>query len=172
MTEPSDIETERTILRRPVLEDFDSYAALWADPAVMRFIGGKGRTREESWVRFLLITGMWQLLGYGLWTVLDRTSQEFLGVAGFHEMKRDITPSFEGMPEAGWILAPTAQGRGLATEMVSAMLAWAQDRPGFEKTVCIIAPENGASLAVARKCGYREKARMTYHGAPTVLLER
>lgn len=172
MAELSGIQTQRAILRPPVLDDFDSYATLWRDPAVMRFIGGKGRTREESWGRFLLITGMWQLLGYGLWTVVDRTSQEFLGVAGFHEMKRDITPSFEGMPEAGWILAPAAQGRGLATEMVSAMLAWAQDRPGFEKTVCIIAPENGASMAVARKCGYREKARTTYHGSPTILLER
>ena len=172
MAETSRIDTERTILRLPVLDDFDSYATLWADPAVMRFIGGKARTREESWGRFLLITGMWQLLGFGLWTVVDRTSQKFIGVAGFHEMKRDITPAFEGTPEAGWIFAPTAQGQGIATEVVTAMLAWAEGRPGFKKSACIIDPENDASLAVARKCGYREKARTTYHGAPTILLER
>lgn len=172
MAKTSGIETDRTILRPPVLDDFDSYATLWADPAVMRFIGGKARTREESWIRFLVIIGMWQALGYGLWTVLDRTSGKFIGVAGFHEMKRDMAPSFEGTPEAGWIFAPATQGRGFATEVVTAMLAWAQSRPGFEKTVCIIDPENGASLAVARKCGYREKAKTTYHGAPTILLKR
>ena len=47
------IETQRTILRAHRLEDFDAYAAMWADPVVTRFIGGKPRTREESWMRFL-----------------------------------------------------------------------------------------------------------------------
>jgi RimJ/RimL family protein N-acetyltransferase len=43
------IETPRTILRAHRLDDFDAYAAMWADPVVTRFIaGGKPRTREAG----------------------------------------------------------------------------------------------------------------------------
>ncbi len=166
------IETERARLRLPRLEDFDDYATLWADPDVMRFIGGKRRSREESWARFLLISGMWQHIGYGLWTVEETASGKFAGIAGFHEMKRELSPSIEGVPEAGWILASSAQGRGLATEVVLACHEWARGRPGFGKTVCIIDPENAPSRAGAAKVGYRQVARTTYHGTPTLLLER
>ena len=30
-------------------EDFDRYASIWADPDVVRFIGGRPKTRGESW---------------------------------------------------------------------------------------------------------------------------
>ncbi|TIW41348.1 MAG: GNAT family N-acetyltransferase, partial [Mesorhizobium sp.] len=33
------IETRRTVLRPHHLDDFDAYVAMWADPAVTRFIG-------------------------------------------------------------------------------------------------------------------------------------
>ena len=35
------IETERLLLRGHRLDDFEALAAMWADPAVVRFIGGK-----------------------------------------------------------------------------------------------------------------------------------
>lgn len=37
------IETARTILRAHRLDDFEDYAAMWADPAVTRFIAGGSR---------------------------------------------------------------------------------------------------------------------------------
>ena len=52
------LETARTILRPHRLGDFETYAAIWAEPAVTRFIGGKPRTREESWLRFLRHAGL------------------------------------------------------------------------------------------------------------------
>lgn len=172
MTTVPVIETQRTLLRGHRLDDFDAYAALWADPDVTRFIGGKPRSREESWIRILRYAGMWQLIGYGLWVVEDKASGALIGEAGFHELKREIAPSFEGKPEAGWAFLPAVHGKGIASEVVSGFHQWAKDRPGFTKTVCMIDPENDASIAVARKTGYRETARTAYHGAPTVLFER
>lgn len=172
MTAVPTLETERTLLRPHRLDDLDAYVALWADPVVTRYIGGKPRTREDSWVRVLRYAGMWQLLGYGLWVVEDKATGALIGEAGFHEMKRDIRPAFEGRPEAGWAFLPAMHGKGIATEVVRGFHDWARGRPGFEKTVCIIDPDNAASLAVAGKLGYREVARTTYHDSPTVLLER
>jgi RimJ/RimL family protein N-acetyltransferase len=38
--------------------------------------------------------------------------------------------------------------------------------------VCIISPENLASIRVAEKCGYAEVARTAYHGDTVILFER
>ena len=51
------IETERLILRGYTLEDFDAFSAMWADPDVVHFIGGRSFTREQSWQRFLTRAG-------------------------------------------------------------------------------------------------------------------
>ncbi|WP_095199496.1 GNAT family N-acetyltransferase [Mesorhizobium carmichaelinearum] len=166
------IETQRTILRAHRLDDFDAYVAMWSDPVVTRFIGGKPRTREESWMRFLRHAGLWSLLGYGFWAIEEKATGRFVGEAGFHDLKRDMEPSIEGIPEAGWALAPAVHGAGLATEVVGRVLAWGEETFGRTKTVCIIDPENTASQNVARKCGYSEVTRTLYHDAPTILLER
>ncbi|WP_296744253.1 GNAT family N-acetyltransferase [Mesorhizobium sp.] len=165
-------ETARTILRPHRLGDFETYAAMWAEPAVTRFIGGKPRTREESWMRFLRHAGLWSLLGYGFWAIEDKATGRFIGEAGFHDLKRDIQPSLEGVPEAGWALASVAQGKGLASEVVGGVVAWGDEALGEARTVCIIDPENGASLKVAERNGYREILRTTYHDNQTILLER
>lgn len=172
MTAAPTLETERTLIRPHSAEHFDAYAALWADPQVTRFIGGRPLSREESWGRILRYAGMWQLVGFGLWLVEEKATGAVIGEAGFHEMKREIVPSFDGAPEAGWVFAPAVHGRGFAAEVVGRMHDWAAGRPGFDRTVCIIHPENAASLGLARKFGYREQARTTFHGEPTVLHER
>jgi RimJ/RimL family protein N-acetyltransferase len=172
MTAAPTIETDRTILRAHRLDDFDAYAEMWADPVITRFIGGRARTREETWIRLLRYTGMWPLIGYGFWAIEEKATGRLIGEAGFHDLKRDLVPSIDGTPEAGWALIPSTHGKGVATEVVGGIHEWAKGRSGFDRTVCIIDPENGASLAVARKLGYCEVARTTYHGEPTILLDR
>ncbi len=165
------IETERVILRPHRIEDFDAYQAMWADPGVTRFIGGRAHSREESWVRFLRHAGTWSFLGYGYWAIEAKASGALVGEVGFQDMKRDIEPSIEGVPEAGWALAPAFHGLGLATEVVSRATAWIDANVGG-RTVCIIAPENAPSIKVAMKCGYRQRVETSYHGSPSIMFER
>ena len=164
------LETERLALRAHSLDDFAESAAMWADPEVTRHIGGRPSTEEESWRRILQFAGLWAALGFGYWVVREKASGRFVGEAGFADFHREITPSFVGVPEAGWALAPWCHGRGYAGEAVAAILAWADAR--FPRTVCIIAPENAPSIRLAEKLGYRELARTSYKDAPTVLFER
>ena len=166
------LETDRTVLRPHRLEDFDAYAAMWADPAVVRFIGGRAFTVEQCWQRLLRHCGMWSMIGYGFWAIEDKDGGQFIGEAGFHDLKRLIEPSIAGVPEAGWALVPDRQGRGLATEVMSRIMAWGDAAFGTARTVCIIDPDNAGSLKVAAKLGYRSCARTSYHGQPTLLLER
>jgi RimJ/RimL family protein N-acetyltransferase len=63
-------------------------------------------------------------------------------------------------------------GQGFATEAARAAVAWGDKHLSERRTWCLINPEAKASMRVAEKCGYREFARVPYHGAPVVLLER
>ena len=165
------IETERLILRGHTIEDFPSYAAMWREPVVTRFIGGAPLSEEEAWAKFLRMTGHWALMGIGFWAIVEKSSGMRIGEAGILDVKRDIVPSFHGVPEIGWGLLPSAHGKGYATEAVAAILAWAERRFGKVRMVCIIAPENTPSLRVAERVGFREQTRTTYKGEPIIILQ-
>lgn len=166
------VETERLILRGHTHEDFPAFAAMWADPVVTRFLGGNPLSEEDAWAKLLRVTGHWALLGFGFWSVVEKASGARVGETGFLAVKRAIVPSFEGTPEVGWAFASRAHGKGYATEAVQAALKWGENHFGRVKMVCIIDPENAASLRLAGKMGFREKYRTTYKGDPTVVLER
>lgn len=166
------LTTDRLVLRGHRLDDFDASRAMWGDPEVCRFIGGHVQSAEDVWSRLLRYAGHWAMLGFGYWLVEDRSSGKFVGEVGFADFNRAIDPPFNGAPEMGWALSPAAQGKGMASEAVAAATAWGDSRFGSARTVCLIAPENTPSIRVAEKAGYREYARATYKGSPTVLFER
>jgi RimJ/RimL family protein N-acetyltransferase len=166
------LETPRLILRPHGLDDFEALAAMWGDPAVARYIGGKPATRDESWARLLRYAGHWPLLGFGYWAVGLKGGASYIGDVGFANWKRDIEPSLDGMPEGGWVFAAAAHGQGLATEAVQAALAWGDRHWAGQTTTCIIGVDNVASIRVARKCGYREHVRSVFKGSPVVQFRR
>jgi len=167
------LETERLTLRAHGVEDFEECAAVWADPAVTRFIGGKPSTAEESWARVLRYIGHWAAMGYGFWALREKATGRFVGEVGFADFKRAIDPLFDGTPEMGWVLASEVHGKGYGTEAVRGALGWLDGRAGgAARAVCMIDPGNAASLGVARKNGFVEYARTLYKGEPTVLLRR
>lgn len=166
------LETPRLTLRAHTLEDFPACVAMWSDAGVTHFIGGQPQTEEETWARFLRYRGQWALMGYGYWLIEEKASGRFAGEMGFMEAKRAMSPAFGDAHEIGWALMPWAQGKGYATEAVTAAHAWSEKEFGRRRTVCMIAPENLSSMRVAERCGYAEYARSVYKGKPAVLLER
>jgi RimJ/RimL family protein N-acetyltransferase len=166
------IDTARLSLRSHRVDDFADSASLWGDPRVTRYIGGRTLTGEEAWTRLLRYIGHWSALGFGYWVARETSSGRFVGEVGLADFRRDIEPPLDGAPEAGWVLAPWAHGQGFATEAVSAVLAWGAAHFGPRRTVCLIHPENVASIRVAEKVGFRVCQHTTYHGEPTILFDR
>ncbi|GBQ30074.1 N-acetyltransferase GCN5 [Gluconacetobacter sacchari DSM 12717] len=165
------IETERLRLSLHQMTDFHDLHAMWSDPDVVRHISGVPSSEQESWFRLLRYRGLWDLLGYGYWCVRTKADGRYVGDVGFADWKRDIEPSLDTVPEAGWVLARWAHGQGFATEALQAALAWMDGR-GVDRTVCIIAPEHAASCRVAEKCGYSLKGNACFRGEKTLLLQR
>ena len=169
---PPTIETERLLLRGHRLEDLADCTRMWGNPDVVRYIGAKPFSREEVWARLLRYAGHWQWMDFGFWALQEKATGVFAGELGFAEFKREIDPPSEGMPEAGWVLAPEAQGKGYATEAVRAATAWGDVHLGSKRTVCLIHPENSKSIRVAGKCGFKEFQRTSYRGEPATVFER
>ena len=140
------LETERLILRAPIAEDFEAYAAWTADEEVMRYIGG-AQLRSVAWRGFCSIVGAWQVRGFSMFSILEESTGRWIGRMGPWQP--------DGWPgtEVGWAFAKDTWGRGYATEGAVACMDYAFDVLGWTEAVHTIDPANAASQAVARKLG-------------------
>lgn len=161
--------TDRLELRAHREQDFGASRQMWADPDVVRHIGGQPSTSDGAWARILAYHGLWSLLGFGYWAIVERDSQDFVGDVGFADFKRSITPAISGMAEAGWALRTDKAGQGYATEAVNAAVTWFRANRGNRRIVCLIAPENRASIRVAEKCGFTFWREASYKEATSQL---
>ena len=140
------LETERLILRPPVVEDFEAWCAFSADAEAMRFLGGP-QTPPVVWRGVRTTAGSWALDGFGMFSAIEKSTGRWVGRLG------PIFP--EGWPgtEVGWGLVRESWGKGYATEGAIACMDWAFDVLGWAEVIHTIAPGNLASAAVARRLG-------------------
>jgi len=78
----------------------------------------------------------------------------FVGLALAPEIERGAREA-----ELGYVVAPEARGRGVATAMLRALTAWAFEQ-GILRATLIINVENVASERVAERCGYVREGLM------------
>lgn len=146
------IETDRLLLRPPMLADFEHYAALHADHEACRYIGG-GLVRAAAWRKFLQMPGAWSVQGFGMFSVIERGSGQWIGQVG------PWRP--EGWPgnEIGWSFLRSSWGRGYAREAAIAAIDWAVAHLGWQDFIHCIHPDNSASAALASRLGSRRLRR-------------
>jgi len=143
-----------------------------ADREMARFSGLEPADSDEAWKRLLRHAGNWSLFGYGFVALEEKATGCFVGEAGLAQFKRGLGSGFDGVPEAGWAIAPWAQRHGYATEAAAAALAWIEAGFGFRRSVCVIHAENAASIRVAEKLGYTPFGQCTYRGYAAITFER
>lgn len=159
------LETERLRLRPFRGSDIDEYAALYADPEILRYLGSGPEPwdRGRSWRHLAFVLGHWQLAGSGTWALEHRETGAFVGTVGFSEP--------EGWPgfELAWTLAPRWWRQGYATEGARAALEYAFAVLGRSRVISLIHPENRASIRVAERLGMRREGRMVHLGQERLL---
>jgi len=158
-----ELTTEQLRLRGYALADFDWFDALHSDPVVMRHAGGVRPDRADNWRRFLMNFGVWELFGYGFWMVEERAGGARIGLCGLFNAQRGIA-AIDAYPEAGWMIAAAAFGKGYATETMRAVLDWADAHLDVTQTGCIIDPAHAVSIRVADKLGYRPTGMAPFDG--------
>jgi RimJ/RimL family protein N-acetyltransferase len=154
------LETDRLVLRPPEVADLDGYAAVFADPEVVRFLWTAPQTRDESLAAIERMRKHWDRHGIGLFSVVRKEDERLLGRVGFllwdparwvNAMREELDGELE--TEVGWTIGSEHWGRGYATEAATACRDFALGELGLTRLVSVIAPENAASIRVAEKIG-------------------
>jgi ribosomal-protein-alanine N-acetyltransferase len=144
------LRTERLLLREWLESDRAPYAALNADPNVMRFMS-RPLDRAESDAMIDRIGSRWEADGHGLWAVERLEDSCFIGFVGL------TPPSFEAhftpAVEIGWRLAGSAWGHGYASEAARSAVAWGFEHLGLREIVSFTTPANVRSRAVMERLG-------------------
>lgn len=158
------LETERLLLRRLRESDLDALAAIYADPAVTRFLGGP-RTREDTHTRLGWMIAAADEQGFGLWATTLRRDGTLIGRCGI------LVQDVEGTPEheIAYLLGSEWWGSGYATEAAAAIRDHARSRLGFDRLISLIDPKNAASKAVALRIGMHHERNLSFEGHPTAL---
>ncbi len=159
-------------LRRHTLQDIDQVFRLASDPAVLQSIGGAPPSREDAWHRLLRYAGHWSLLGFGMFAVFERATNQFIGEVGLADFQRDLGDHFDGVPEAAWVFTGRSHGKGFALEAMTAALDWFDRQAVSSRSVCMIEPRNTASTRLAEKLGFTYYARGCYRSHDVYQYER
>jgi len=145
------IETERLLLRQWRQEDKAPYAALNADPEVMKhFPSTLAATQSDEMVD--VMSSVLAEMGRGLWATEVKATRTFIGFIGLNLTRFAL---FEPRLEIGWRLAEHAWGNGYAPEGATAVLAFGFERlelPGDE-IISFTTESNLKSRRVMEKIG-------------------
>jgi [ribosomal protein S5]-alanine N-acetyltransferase len=154
------LATPRLQLRRFTRADEDLLWQLNSDARVMRYLGGTlspGKNRELLEQRILAYYD--EHPGLGVWATLERASGHCIG---FHLLNH-----VQGQTEViqvGYRLFPEAWGRGYATEMTRALLAYGFQRRRLPLLTANADPGNLASHRVLLKSGLQRRGERAWPG--------
>lgn len=162
------MQTARLLLRNLRESDRPAFAALNADPEVMRHFPST-LMREESDALFDRAQDHIARHGFGPWAVEIQGVTEFAGFIGL------AIPSFEApfapAVEVAWRLHREHWGKGYATEGARAAMQFAFSQLDLPEVVAFTVPENLRSLAVMRRLGMQYSGEFDHPagGIPHVL---
>jgi len=157
------MRTDRLVMRRWRDADREPYAALNADPEVMRYFPAT-LDRAASDASVDRIETLFDRQGFGLWALEVAGTGEFIGFTGLNPMPAGV-PGAGGM-EVGWRLARQAWHHGYATEAARAAVDVAFNGVGLTEIWSMTAVLNEPSQAVMRRLGMTQYAHFDHPKVP------
>lgn len=149
---PSEIETARLHLRIPQAGDLGDFGRFGEDGPAMRYLGGTLPAAVGGWRQLQAALGHWAILGFGLYSILDRQTGAWMGRVGFRH-----PPGWPGL-ELVWALETRYWRQGFGREAALAALAHA---PAATQPESYIDVENLAAEGLARSLGAKREGDVT-----------
>lgn len=152
------LTTARLTLRLFTLADAEDLHAYQSLPEVARYLYRPPFTREQSQLTAAERSthSAWGTDGDKLTLAICRRDEP--GVLG--NVGLTLTSAHAAQAEIGWILAPSHEGRGYATEAAAALAAFAFDRLGVHRVYARLDVENTGSARVCERLGMRREAHL------------
>jgi ribosomal-protein-alanine N-acetyltransferase len=146
------LQTPRLILRRLLPQDLPALYALYRDPEIRRYFPDGTRTLEETRAELeFFLHGHPEYPDLGLWATVDRATGALLGRCGLLPWEIDG----EHEVELAFLITKSRWREGLATEAALGIIEHARTVLRLSRLICLITPENNASVGVAEKAGMR-----------------
>jgi ribosomal-protein-alanine N-acetyltransferase len=144
------LETPRLVLRRLLPEDLAGLFALYRDPEIRRYFPegtlSYGETKEElEW----FLDGHPERPELGLWATIYKETGALIGRCGLLPCVIDGHAEVE----VACLLDKAYWGRGLASEAARGIVRYAFDQLNLSRLICMIDPENQASINLAIRMG-------------------
>jgi RimJ/RimL family protein N-acetyltransferase len=152
------ITTDRLVLRLFTSDDVDDAHAYQRLPDVARYLYRPPRTREQCAKIIIENAGATAWTADGDTVTLAICRREQPGVVGEIVLKLDSARARQG--EIGWILNPTHEGHGYATEAALAVAAVAFDDLGVHRLFARLDVENTGSVRLCERLGMRREAHL------------
>ena len=144
------LETVRLVLRRFTVADAPFMLSLVNEPSWIQYIGDRNVHTLADAEAYLLNGSMksYDENGFGFYLVMLKGSEIPIGTCGF--AKRP----FLTHPDFGFAFLPAYTGKGYATEMAVATLAYAEEVLKLEKVEAITTEDNIRSIQLLFKTGF------------------
>lgn len=146
------LESARLLLRQWRDEDLPAFAAMCADPQVMRYFPAP-LSRLESAELIGRIRGHFAEHGFGAWALERKDSGAFIGFTGLGIV--GFEAAFTPAIEIGWRLAREHWGLGYASEAAWTALRCGFDRLSLDQVVAFTAVDNLPSEKVMQAIGMK-----------------
>ncbi len=160
------IETSRLYLRQLIIQDISNLSLVLSDKESMRYYPHALSNEEvEKWIERNI--ERYNNDGFGLWAVIRKTDNQFLGDCGItlQNIDGDI------LPEIGFHIIKTYCNKGYATEAAEACKKYAIDVLGFKSIYSYSEVGNKASQRVSSKIGMTRVRTFKKDGTEEVVYE-
>tara|TARA_R110002110_G_scaffold61931_3_gene173318 strand:+ start:208 stop:762 length:555 start_codon:yes stop_codon:yes gene_type:complete len=147
---PVTLKTDRLVLRPWRNDDFEAFAAMSADPQVMRYLIPLN-SRAESDAVATTLKAYIETNGFGFWAMEIPGIAPFIGFTGL--LRVGSAMPFAPAVEVGWRLARPHWGKGYASEAARAALAFGFDTLELDEIVSMTVPANKRSQSVMQRIG-------------------
>ncbi len=162
MSDIIELNTRRLYLRQWHTEDFEPFAIMNADPAVMAHFPTT-LDRNASNAMALRCQSLIAERGWGLWALEEKSSGHFIGFTGLHIPEADLP--FSPCVEIGWRLAKRFWGKGFATEAARQALKTGFGALNLSEIVSFTTVGNRQSRAVMERLGMQQDQQTFEHPA-------
>ena len=150
MEQIEELESARLRLRPWRDTDLPEFAAMCADPQVMRYFPAC-LSRLQSAALIGRVRGHFAEHGFGLWALERKDTGAFIGFTGL--MNVSFAAPFSPAVEIGWRLAPEHWGLGYASEAAWTVLRCGFDRLALKEVVSFTTQTNTPSEKVMQAIG-------------------
>lgn len=157
------LETPRLSLRGWDRADLEPFAAINADPSVMRYFPAP-LSRAQSDAMVARIQDGFRADGFGVWSLHCKDQRRCIGAVGLTRIAFD--GPLRGAVEIAWRLASSHWGHGLALEAAAGVCDVAALRFGLDEIVSITADVNAPSWRVMEKLGMERDADFDHPDLP------